>query len=172
MGQILSILWEILFGHNPKKSGKFLSAPNFFLPVRPCSGYTIFFDNAHNFLYYIVLQFWLSAILIITNEWCHQKLTNETKLSTNRFCLPTQASADCSVVLQPWRCHCCIKTRIGTKTDLIFLYMKLLLSSICMSNDSFKYYYRLYIIWFCTVCSSKLASATGHATPINLHLFE
>jgi hypothetical protein len=27
-------------------------------------------DNAYNFLYYIVLQFWLSTILIITNEWC------------------------------------------------------------------------------------------------------
>jgi hypothetical protein len=52
------------------------------------SGYTIFFDNAQNFLYYIVLQFWLSTILIITSEWCHQKLTYETKLSTNSFCLP------------------------------------------------------------------------------------
>ena len=42
-----------------------------------------------------------------------------------------------------------------------------------MSNDSFKYYYRLYIIRFGTVFSGKIATMeTGHATPINLHLFE
>jgi hypothetical protein len=33
-----------------------------------------------------------------------------------------------------------------------------------MSKDSFKYYYHLYVIWFCTVFSGKLATmATGHA---------
>ena len=42
-------------------------------------------------------------------------------------------TADCSVVLQPWRCHYCIKTRIGTKTDLIFRYMKLLLFQVLLS---------------------------------------
>ena len=36
-----------------------------------------------------------------------------------------------------------------------------------MSNDSFKYYYCLYI-WYCTVFSGKLAMATGHAMLINL----
>ena len=44
-----------------------------------------------------------------------------------------------------------------------------------MSNDSFKYYivYILYYMILYSVQSGKLATmATGHATPINLHLFE
>jgi hypothetical protein len=59
----------------------------------------------------------------------------------------------------------CIKTIIRTKTDLIVI-------KFYMSKDSFKYYYCLYIIRFCTVFSGKLATmATGHAMPY-LHLFE
>jgi hypothetical protein len=40
-----------------------------------------------------------------------------------------------------------------------------------MSNDSFKYYYRLCVYKYCTVFSDRLVMATGHAMLINLHLF-
>jgi hypothetical protein len=132
------------------------------------SGYTIFFDNAQNFLYYIVVQFWLSTILIITSEWCHQKLTYETKVSTNRFCLPIRHQ-------QIFSCFA-IGTRVALKVPLLYknnTWDKNWLNiSICeivitlyMSKYSFKYYCCLFIIWFCTAFSGKLATmATGHAT--------
>jgi hypothetical protein len=57
-----------------------------------------------------------------------------------------------------------IKKIRGTQTDLLFLYLKLLLNF----NDSFQYYYCLYIWHYCAVLSGKLAMAiTGHAMLID-----
>jgi hypothetical protein len=62
---IVSIIWN-----NPTSLHSYVH-----LTCHYISGYTIFFDNADNFFLIIVLQFWLSTILINANEWCHLKLT-------------------------------------------------------------------------------------------------
>jgi uncharacterized membrane protein (DUF106 family) len=63
-----------------------------------------------------------------------------------------------------------IKTIIGTKTDLVFLYMKLLLNSMCPmihSSIIIVYTYIWYFDYYSTVLSGKLAVATGHGMLIS-----
>jgi hypothetical protein len=69
-------------------------------------------------------------------------------MSTNRFCLPISRLFSCAV-------------------NIAFKVPYEIVIKFYMSNDSFKYYYCLYI-WYRTVFSSKLATATGHAMLINL----
>jgi hypothetical protein len=73
----------------------------------------------------------------------HLKQTYKTKMITNRFCLPISRLFSCSV-------------------NIAFKVPYEIVIKFYMSNDSFKYYYCL-CIWYCTVFSGKLATATGHA---------
>jgi hypothetical protein len=95
--------------------------------VTTVQGILYFFNNAHNFLCNIVFQFWLSTILINTNESCHQKLTYETKLSTNRFCLPIRHQQIVQLICSKGSFEGSIKTIINCYNK----FMKLLLNSTC-----------------------------------------